>query len=85
VNTSDNASTAISRAQTGLVRGVLGVGALGVIASVLLIVGAFTANSRAGESGQPAGVLGAIGLCLGATVLMVGALARFVVLKSGRR
>lgn len=85
MNTSGIASNLASRTQTGLVRVVLGVGALGVVASVLLIVGAFTASSRAGENWQPAGVLGAIGLCLGGTILVVGLLARFVVTRSGRR
>jgi hypothetical protein len=85
VNTSDTASNIATRTQTGLVKGVLGVGALGVVASVLLIIGALTTNTMAGEDWQPAGVLGAIGLCLGGTVLMVGLLAHFVVTRPGRR
>jgi len=84
VNTSDTAGSTLSRAQNGLVRGMLGVGALGVLGSVLLLVGAFAANTAAGESWQPAAVLGAITLCLGATILAVGLLARSVVAKSGR-
>ncbi|MEW2439055.1 hypothetical protein AB0952_33765 [Streptomyces caniferus] len=66
-------------------RGVWAVGALAVITSVLLIIGAFAANPRAGESGQPAALLGLIALCFGGTLLTVGTLARFVVTKSKRR
>lgn len=73
-----------SRVQIGVFRTVWVVGAVAVVASVLLLIGAFTADSKAGESWQPAGVLGAIGLCLGVTLVVVGMLARFVA-KSGRR
>ncbi|MEV5508783.1 hypothetical protein [Streptomyces orinoci] len=92
MNTSDNASPTrpsrsdvAARAKTIVFRGIWGVGALVVLASVLLIVGAFTADPMAGESWQPAGVLGLIGLCLGGTLLIVGMLARSVVPKPGRR
>lgn len=39
----------------------------------------------AGESGQPAGVLGAIGLCLGAILVVFGLLAHGIAQKPGRR
>ncbi|WP_310722840.1 hypothetical protein [Streptomyces sp. N2A] len=91
MNTSDHASPVpprrsdlASRAQSRIVRGVWGVGALAVIGSVLLIIGAFTADPKAGESWQPAGLLGLIGLCLGGTLVIVGMLARFVVTKAER-
>ncbi|WP_329488616.1 hypothetical protein OG618_18425 [Kitasatospora sp. NBC_01246] len=74
-----------SRGEVALVRGAWGVGTLTVVASVLLIVGAFAADSAAGETGQPAGVLGAIGLFVGGTILAVGLLARSVVARSGRQ
>lgn len=75
MNTPDNALTVQpSRARSGLVTGMLGAGALTALAAGLLIVGAFTANANAGESWQPAGVLGAIALFLGGTLLAVGAL-----------
>jgi hypothetical protein len=61
---------------------VLGAGVLVVLASVLLIVGGFTANTAAGEDGQPAAVLGAVGLCFGAVVLLIGGLARKVTAKA---
>jgi hypothetical protein len=64
---------------TTLSRGALGVGALTAVLSLLLVVGGLTANTAAGETGQPSGVLGAIGLFLGGTLLAVGALARRVV------
>ncbi|MFF8774556.1 hypothetical protein [Kitasatospora sp. NPDC015120] len=67
-----------------LVRGVFGAGALTVLASLLLIAAAFAADARTGESRQPAGVLGSIGLLLGGTILSVGALARTAVAGSGR-
>ncbi|WP_405487671.1 hypothetical protein [Streptomyces sp. NBC_00096] len=78
-------SDVASRTQIGMFRAVWGVGALAAIASALLVVGGFSANRMAGESGQPAAVLGLIGLCLSGTVLTVGMLARFVVLKTARR
>ncbi|MFI9081939.1 hypothetical protein ACIGW8_36805 [Streptomyces sioyaensis] len=56
----------------------LGAGALTALASVVLIVGAFTANANAGESWQPAGVLGTIALFLGGTLLAAGALSRSI-------
>ncbi|GGU37274.1 hypothetical protein [Streptomyces violascens] len=62
-----------------------GIGAVVVIASMVLIVGAFMTNSAAGESWQPAGTLGAIGLCVGATMVSVGVLGRSIVTKSGLR
>ncbi|MEU3411648.1 hypothetical protein ABZ760_10290 [Streptomyces sp. NPDC006658] len=70
---------------TALSRGALGVGALTAVLSLLLVVGGLTANTAAGETGQPAGVLGAIGLFLGGTLLTVGALARRVVAPGERR
>ncbi|MGW7448065.1 hypothetical protein [Kitasatospora sp. NPDC054795] len=74
-----------SRGEVAMVRGAWGVGTLAVAASVTLIVSAFAADSAAGETGQPAGVLGVIGLFVGGTVLAVGLLARAVVARSGRR
>ncbi|GAA3486920.1 hypothetical protein [Streptomyces cremeus] len=68
-----------------LSRGALGTGALTAVLSLLLVIGGLTANTAAGETGQTAGVLGAIGLFLGGTLLAVGALARRVVALSGRR
>ncbi|MFI6054964.1 hypothetical protein ACIBCO_33360 [Streptomyces violascens] len=62
-----------------------GIGAVVLIASMVLIVGAFMTNAAAGESWQPAGTLGAIGLCIGATMVSVGVLGRSVVTKSGLR
>ncbi|MFF7097296.1 hypothetical protein ACFY9A_33585 [Streptomyces rubradiris] len=70
---------------TALSRGALGVGALTTVLSLLLVVGGLTANTAAGETGQPAGVLGAIGLFLGGALLAVGALARKVVALGERR
>ncbi|ROQ32936.1 hypothetical protein EDD98_1935 [Streptomyces sp. PanSC19] len=64
---------------TALSRGALGVGALTAVLSLLLVVGGLTADTGAGETGQPAGVLGLVGLFLGGTLLAVGALARKVV------
>ncbi|MFJ4185419.1 hypothetical protein [Kitasatospora sp. NPDC089509] len=79
MNTSDNTlSVRPSRVQNGLVTGMLGAGALTTLAAVLLIAGAFTANPNAGETGQPAGVLGAVALFLGGTLLAVGALGRSI-------
>lgn len=92
MNTSDNVApvqarwrAAASRAQTGVFRAVWVVGAAAVTASVLLIVGAFAADSTAGESWQPAGVLGAIGLCLGVMLIIVGLVARSVAAEPGHR
>lgn len=70
---------------TALFRGALGIGALTAFLSLLLVVGALTANTAAGETGQPAGVLGVIGLFLGGTLLAVGVLARSVAAQAGRR
>ncbi|MEV4428507.1 hypothetical protein ACIGN6_15255 [Streptomyces sp. NPDC053792] len=70
---------------TALSRGVLGIGALTAALSLLLVIGGLTANTAAGETGQPAGVLGVIGLFLGGTLLAVGALARSVAAQAGRR
>ncbi|WP_086827640.1 hypothetical protein [Streptomyces sp. NRRL B-24572] len=70
---------------TALSRGVLAAGALTTVLSLLLVIGGLTANTAAGETGQPAGVLGVIGLFLGGTLLAVGALARRVVPLGERR
>ncbi|WP_426364690.1 hypothetical protein [Streptomyces sp. E-08] len=70
---------------TALSRGALAAGALTTVLSLLLVVGGLTANTGAGETGQPAAVLGAIGLFLGGTLLAVGALARKVVALGERR
>ncbi|MEU0009510.1 hypothetical protein ABZ079_36200 [Streptomyces sp. NPDC006314] len=78
-------SKGASRAQIGTLRGVWCFGVLAIIVFVLLIIGGFAADSKAGETGQPAGVLGLIVLFLGLTVLIVGMLARFVVAKPERR
>ncbi|MEU2180729.1 hypothetical protein [Streptomyces thermolilacinus] len=67
-----------------LSRGALGVGALTAVLSLLLVIGGLTANTAAGETGQPAGVLGVIGLFLGGTLLAVDALARSVAARAGR-
>ncbi|MFF9013416.1 hypothetical protein ACF09C_10680 [Streptomyces sp. NPDC014870] len=89
MNSSDRTAAAQpqwgSRPQTALRRGALGIGALTAVLSLLLVLGAFTANTTAGETGQPAGVLGVIGLFLGGTLLAVGGLARFVAAQAGRR
>ncbi|MEU6970842.1 hypothetical protein AB0A71_24510 [Kitasatospora aureofaciens] len=84
-NSDTAAAVRPSRGEAALVRGAWGFGTLAVVTSVLLIVGAFAANSAAGETGQPAGVLGVIGLFIGGTILAVGMLARSVVARSGRR
>ncbi|MFF8381043.1 hypothetical protein ACF07V_33470 [Streptomyces sp. NPDC015661] len=68
-----------------LSRGALGIGALTAVLSLLLVIGGLTANTAAGETGQPAGVLGVIGLFLGGTLLAVGVLARSVAAQAGRR
>ncbi|MFH9953698.1 hypothetical protein ACH4OX_05685 [Streptomyces roseolus] len=70
---------------TALSRAALAAGALTAVLSLLLVIGGLTANTAAGETGQPAGVLGAIGLFLGGTLLAVGALARKVVTLGERR
>ncbi|MFD9633074.1 hypothetical protein [Streptomyces violascens] len=62
-----------------------GVGTVVLIASMVLIVGAFMSDSAAGESWQPGGMLGAIGLCVGATMVGVGVLGRSIATKSGLR
>ncbi|WP_329394817.1 hypothetical protein [Streptomyces melanogenes] len=74
-----------SRKETVLFRLVWCMGAALVIASLLLIAGACAADTMAGESGQPAGVLGAIGLCLGAILVVFGLLAHGIAQKPGRR
>ncbi|MFF4187905.1 hypothetical protein ACFYZ9_32400 [Streptomyces sp. NPDC001691] len=61
------------------------VGAALLIGSLVLITGAFLTDSAAGESWQPAGTLGAVGLCLGATMVSVGVLGRSLGTKSGLR
>ncbi|MEU7070735.1 hypothetical protein AB0B30_08200 [Streptomyces narbonensis] len=70
---------------TALSRGALAAGAPTAVLSLLLVIGGLTANTAAGETGQPAGVFGAIGLFLGGTLLAVGALARKVVALGERR
>ncbi|MEU2505095.1 hypothetical protein ABZ621_10295 [Streptomyces sp. NPDC007863] len=70
---------------TALSRSALAAGALTAVLSLLLVIGGLTANTAAGETGQPAGVLGVIGLFLGGTLLAVGALARRVVPLGERR
>ncbi|MCH0540876.1 hypothetical protein I3F58_15110 [Streptomyces sp. MUM 203J] len=65
--------------------GVRGVGGLTALASLLLIAGALTADTAAGETGQPAGVPGVIGLFLGGTLLAAGGRARLVLARAGRR
>ncbi|MFE9554277.1 hypothetical protein ACFYOD_12450 [Streptomyces sp. NPDC006703] len=62
-----------------------GIGAVVLIASIVLTVGAYMTDSAAGESWQPAGTLGAIGLCIGATMVSVGLLGRSIVTRSGGR
>ncbi|MER7708936.1 hypothetical protein ABTX81_39480 [Kitasatospora sp. NPDC097605] len=85
MNTTEPAAPARpSRSEAVLVRGTFGVGALTVLASLLLIAGAFAADARTGENWQPAGVLGSIGLLLGGTILAVGVLARSVAARTGR-
>ncbi|WP_433855282.1 hypothetical protein [Streptomyces kronopolitis] len=54
------------------------VGALAVLTSVLLIIGAFSANRAAGELWQPAALLALIAGGFGGTLLIVGMLARCV-------
>jgi len=76
-------TTALSRG--ALAAGALTAGALTAVLSLLLVIGGLTANTAAGETGQPAGVLGVIGLFLGGTLLAVGALARRVVTLGERR
>lgn len=83
VPTSRCADTFLAR--TGMFRVVQGIGAAGVVASALLIIGAFTTDPSAGESWQPAGVLGLIGLCFGVTFLLVGMPARSTAPKAERR
>jgi hypothetical protein len=67
-----------TRLHPALAKGVLAVGALGLLASVLLLAGGLSADTAAGESWQPATELGAIGLVLSGTVLLVGLLTRTV-------
>ncbi|MER5890205.1 hypothetical protein ABT160_40800 [Streptomyces sp. NPDC001941] len=78
-------SVTIRRRDLVALRALGGFGALIVAASVLLVVGGFTADTSAGESGQPAAVLGAIGLCLGAVTAGVWFLARLVLNRRGER
>ncbi|MDG4862523.1 hypothetical protein P8605_30745 [Streptomyces sp. T-3] len=92
MNTSDSTSPVrprwrdvASREQVGMLGVAWGIGAAFVITSTLLIIGAFQADPTAGESWQPAGMLGAIGLSFGATIVIVGMLTRIIVMKSGRR
>ncbi|WP_159393822.1 hypothetical protein [Streptomyces sp. NRRL F-5755] len=91
MNTSDNAapvqpnrSGVASRVQTGTFIGVWSVGALAVITSVLLFIGALSMDRAAGANWQPAGLLGLIAMCFGGTLLAVGTLARSIVKKSER-
>lgn len=74
-----------SPAQVNMFRTVWVIGGLAVAASVVLLIGAFTANTAAGESGQTAGLLGLVGLALGGTIVIVGLLVRFGVMKSVSR
>ncbi|MFF8710057.1 hypothetical protein ACF07T_01245 [Streptomyces sp. NPDC015184] len=74
-----------SRMRTVFLRSLLGVGALTAVASLLLIVGALTADTAAGRTGQPAGVLGVIGLFLGGTLMAVGVLAQSLTARPGHR
>jgi hypothetical protein len=79
-----NLDDAACRNPTGMLWAVWVVGALAVIASVVLMIGAVTADPMAGETGQPAALLGLIGLCFGGVVLIAGMLARSIVTKAGR-
>ncbi|WP_282784124.1 MULTISPECIES: hypothetical protein [unclassified Nocardia] len=74
-----------SRAQLSMFRAVWVGGGLAVVAALVLLIGAFTANSAAGASGEMAGVLGLIALSFGAAVLVVGALVRSAVITAGSR
>ncbi|MBF6333115.1 hypothetical protein [Nocardia transvalensis] len=75
----------MSKEKTIMFRAVWAVSGLAVAVSVLLLIGAFTADSAAGESGQVAGMLGLIGLLFGGAIAMAGALVRFGVTKSASR
>ncbi|PKV90028.1 hypothetical protein [Streptomyces sp. TLI_146] len=70
-----------SRTEIVLGRTLWSVGAVVSALSVLLLVGACATDTAAGESWQPAGVLGMIGLLLGATILAVAVVARRVTRK----
>ncbi|QIS22446.1 hypothetical protein [Nocardia terpenica] len=74
-----------SPAQVGMFRAVWVVGGAAIVASALLLIGAFTANTAAGESGQTAGLLGVVGLLFGAAIVIIGLLVRFGVMKSVSR
>ncbi|MFI0902736.1 hypothetical protein ACH4TE_04200 [Streptomyces sioyaensis] len=92
MNTSDHASPVqprrsgvASRAQTATFIGVWGAGALAVITSVLLFIGALSMDPMKGELWQPAALVGLIAMCFGVTLLAVGMLVRCVMKKSERR
>lgn len=75
----------VSPAQVGLFRTVWVLGGLSVVTSILLVIGAFAADSAHGATGQPAALLGLIAGMFGASVLLVGALVRFGVARPGSR
>ncbi|MFI1919655.1 hypothetical protein [Nocardia sp. NPDC020380] len=77
----DNATAA----QVGMFRTVWVLGGLSVATSVLLVIGAFAADSANGATGQPAALLGLITGMFGASVLIVGVLVRFGVVRSDSR
>ncbi|MFF1379429.1 hypothetical protein [Streptomyces sp. NPDC058308] len=68
-----------SRAQIALLRVVWLLGAVITAVSVFLVGSALATDSSAGESWQPAGIPGLLGLCVGGTLLIVGLLTRLVV------
>ncbi|GAB4586178.1 hypothetical protein [Nocardia sp. IFM 10818] len=74
-----------SPAQVGMFRAVWVLGGLAVAVAVLVVAGAFAADSAGGESGQPAALLGLIAGLFGASVLIVGVLVRFGVVRQGSR
>ncbi|WP_040815683.1 hypothetical protein [Nocardia concava] len=74
-----------SPAQIGMFRAVWVIGGLGIAAALVLLIGAFTANTAAGQTGQVAGLLGLIALLFGSTLVIVGLLVRFGVMKSVSR
>ncbi|MFI5760861.1 MULTISPECIES: hypothetical protein [unclassified Streptomyces] len=73
-HTSHKPSAVSSRVLTAVFKGVWMAGALVIAASMWLIISAFGTDSAAGQSWQPAGELGAIGLCLGAMLVVLGLL-----------
>ncbi|MEU7017425.1 hypothetical protein [Streptomyces sp. NPDC046385] len=84
MNPTDHTAPA-NRVRTVFLRSVWGVGGLTALVSLLLVAGALSANTAAGESGRPAGVLGVIGLFLAGAFLAVGVLTRLVLGQDGRR